>query len=100
MKVLKALFLLLLGSAFLISCEKEEKLNSANVDNISGLGGDTWTQTSVDKWVYDNLTVPFNIAVKYKWDQSELEFDKTLVPPKEEQVVPLMDAIRKGWIAP
>lgn len=100
MKALKFLFVLLIGSVFLVSCEKEEKLNPADVDNIPGLGGDTWTQTAVDKWILDNLTTPYNIAVKYKWDQSELEFDKTLVPPKEEQIIPVMDAIKKGWIAP
>lgn len=99
MKSLKYLFVLALGCGFLSSCEKE-KLNPADADNIPGLGGDTWTQTAIDKWIYDNLTLPYNVGVKYKWDQSELEFDKTLVPPKEEQVIPVMDAIKKGWISP
>jgi substrate import-associated zinc metallohydrolase lipoprotein len=100
MKALKSLFVLLTGCMILVSCEKEEKLNPADVDNIPGLGGDTWTQTPVDKWILDNLTSPYNISVKYKWDQSELEFDKTLVPPREDQIVPVMDAIKKGWITP
>ena len=72
----------------LASCKKEDPLGS--VDNISGLGGDTWVQGPVDKWIYDKLTVPYNIAVKYKWDQSSIEFNKTLVPIKEEQVIPVM----------
>ena len=37
----------------LVSCKKE-KLD--NVENIPGLGGDTWAPTSIDNWVYDNLT--------------------------------------------
>jgi hypothetical protein len=50
--------------------------------------------------VVNNLTTPYNIAVKYKWDQSELQqfLDKTLVPPKQEAVIPLMSAIKKAWI--
>src|SRR5215218_4410139 len=83
---------------FLSSCKKEDKLSDADVSAISGLGGDVWTPTAIDKWIYDSLTVPYNIAVKYKWDQFELELDKTLVPPKEEQVVPVMSAIKKVWI--
>ncbi len=90
----------MVGFIFLSSCEKEEKLDAADVDNIPGLGGDTWTPTAVDKWLFDNLTTPYNIATKYKWDQGELEFDKTLVPPREDQIIPIMDALRKAWITP
>lgn len=81
---------------FFASCKKEDPLGS--VDNISGLGGDTWTQGPIDKWIYDTLTVPYNIAVKYKWDQAEIDLNKTVVPVKEEQVVPVMSAIKKAWI--
>lgn len=81
---------------FVASCKKEDPLGS--VDNISGLGGDTWTEGPIDKWIYDNLTVPYNIAVKYKWDQAEIDLNKTVVPVKEEQVIPVMSAIKKAWI--
>lgn len=85
-------------SAFVLlfsSCVKEDPLE---VDDIPGLGGDTWVKTALDNWIYDTLTVPYNIAVKYKWDQFELELDKTIVPPKEEKVVPVMQSIKKVWI--
>ena len=77
-------------------CEPEEKLDS--VDTISGLGGDTWAKGPIDNWIFDNLTTPYNISVKYKWDQSEIQLNKTVVPVKEEQVIPVMDAIKKAWI--
>lgn len=98
MKRMKATtpLLIVLLVFLLASCKKEDPLGS--VDNISGLGGDTWTQGPIDKWVFDNLTVPYNIAVKYKWDQSEIELDKTVVPVKEEKVVPVMSAIKQAWI--
>lgn len=98
MKTIKLLLPILLAGNF-VSCTKEDELTEADVDNITGLGGDVWTPTAIDKWIYDSLTVPYNIAVKYKWDQSELEFDKTLVPVKEEKVIPMMSAIKKVWIS-
>jgi substrate import-associated zinc metallohydrolase lipoprotein len=82
---------------FLIAgCKKEENLGS--VDDIPGLGGDTWEKGPIDNWIYANLTKPFNIAVKYKWDQFELELNKNLVPPREDKIVPVMEAVKKVWI--
>jgi len=98
MKQIKLCLCLALIVSF-ASCKKEDKLTDADVSAISGLGGDVWTPTAIDKWIYDSLTVPYNIAVKYKWDQFELELDKTLVPPKEGQVIPVMSSIKKVWIS-
>ena len=90
------MFALTLG-VLISSCYKEDKLVSAG--DIPGLGGDTWVQGPIDKWILDTLTTPFNIAVKYKWEQGEIRdfFDKTIVPPLEEKVIPAMSAIKKAW---
>jgi substrate import-associated zinc metallohydrolase lipoprotein len=95
MKTIRTL-LFCISLALLTSCSKEDDLGY--VEDIPGLGGDTWIPGPLDKWLYDTLTVPFNIAVKYKWDQFEFELNKVLVPPKEEKVVPVMSAIKKVWI--
>jgi substrate import-associated zinc metallohydrolase lipoprotein len=95
MKTIKTL-LFCLSLALLASCSKEDDLGEA--EDIPGLGGDTWTPGPLDHWLYDTLTVPFNIAVKYKWDQFEFELNKVLVPPKEDKVIPVMSAIKKVWI--
>jgi substrate import-associated zinc metallohydrolase lipoprotein len=86
------LFIILLA----IGCKKTEDLG--NVDDIPGLGGDTWVKGPIDNWVYSNLTKPFNISVKYKWDQFELELNKDLVPPDEAKIIPVMEAVKKVWI--
>lgn len=98
MRYFKLILAALLLMLFIASCKKEDALG--NADNVSGLGGDVWTPTAIDKWIFDNLTVQYNIGAKYKWDQGELAqfFDKTLVPPKEEKVIPLLSSIKKGWI--
>ncbi|MGH2647749.1 MAG: substrate import-associated zinc metallohydrolase lipoprotein [Ginsengibacter sp.] len=100
---MKAIKIVIAAFSFLIfadSCKKEAPLG--NVDNIPGLGGDTWTPGAIDNWIYDSLTVPYNIAVEYKWDQGQLQddFNKDLVPPEEEKVIPLLSAINQAWIYP
>lgn len=93
---MKKIAIYLLITFLVTGCKKSEHLGS--VDDIPGLGGDTWVKGPIDNWVYDNLTKPFNISVKYKWDQFELELNKNLVPPDEEKIVPVMEAVKKVWI--
>ncbi|WP_205513737.1 zinc-binding metallopeptidase [Longitalea arenae] len=92
MKKLIIFFLILL----VLGCKKSEDLGT--VDDIPGLGGDTWVKGPIDHWIYDYLTKPFNISVKYKWDQFELELNKNLIPPREEKIIPVMEAVKKVWI--
>ncbi|RBL88568.1 zinc-binding metallopeptidase [Chitinophaga flava] len=89
-------FLLAMSLFLLVSCSKKDDLGK--VEDIPGLGGDTWVKGPLDRWLYDTLTIPYNIAVKYKWDQFEFELNKTLVPPREEKVIPVMSAIKKVWM--
>lgn len=98
MKIIKTAIFVFSLSILAASCKKEEALG--NVDNIPGIGGDRWVNGPIDKWLADNMTMPYNIGVKYKWDQFEADLDKTLVPPMEEKVIPVMDAIKKAWINP
>lgn len=84
------------GSVSFSSCEKAEKLDASALN----LGGDNWTKSIVDIWIYDNLTKPYNIEVKYKWDRTELNMNKTLVPPRENLIVPVMTVLKDVWIEP
>lgn len=100
MKITKfLLFILTVGA--LGSCKKED-FNINDAANINGLGGDTWVKGPIDKWINDTLTVPYNISVKYKWDQFEdiSDITKILVPPKEESIIPVLSAMRRAWINP
>jgi substrate import-associated zinc metallohydrolase lipoprotein len=99
MKVFSIKHSMVIGVALLslASCKKEDALN---VTSLTGLGGDSWTQGAIDKWIYDSLTVPYNITNKYKWDQFELDLGHTVAPPMEQLVVPLLSSIKKIWSAP
>jgi len=90
----KILFFCCLG--MMVSCKKSDSLG--DVSNISGLGGDSSVATSIDKWIYDTLTVPFNISAKYRWDQFELELNKNLTPPMESKIIPVLSAVKQVWI--
>jgi substrate import-associated zinc metallohydrolase lipoprotein len=96
----KKLFYLSLLAISIISlsgCKKKEVLTADIVD----LGGYVGPKTSTDDWIYNNLTKPYNIEVKYKWDRTELgEFYKNVTPIKEELVIPVMEIIKKTWIEP
>jgi len=97
MRFIKSSLLFLFGLTALVSCKKEDPLD---VENITGLGGDTWVKTPLDQWLYDTLVVPYNIATKYKWDQSELDLNKDIVPPDESKVIPVMSSVKRVWIDP
>lgn len=88
----------LLSSVLLVSCKEED---IGEIEDIPGLGGDTWVNGPVDKWLLDSLTTPYNISVKYKWDQFEFaNVTKELVPPDEAMVIPVMSTIKKAWTIP
>ncbi|MDR3057490.1 MAG: putative zinc-binding metallopeptidase [Prevotella sp.] len=53
-----------------------------------------------DIYIYNNLIVPYNVDVKYKWDYSESDLSKNLVPPREEYIIPFLDAVIQAWINP
>lgn len=92
-------FLAAMALTLLFGSCKEDKLE--NVEEISGLGGEVIPPTAIDKYITDSLTTPYNIIMKYRWDQFEFgDVTKTLVPPKEEQIIPVTRAVLSTWINP
>jgi len=82
---------------FTTSCSKDDVLEKGTILN---LGGEQWSPTSVDLWLTNNFVNPYNIEVKYKWDQFELALNKTLVPVYEDKVIQIMEKIKTTWIDP
>lgn len=99
MKQITRYLLLLAIAGSVISCNRD-KDNLDTADDILGLGGDTWASSSIDKWLYDSLVKPYNIQVKYKWDQFEFDLSRTLVPPDEAKVISIWSVLRQAWIQP
>jgi len=65
-----------------------------------GLGGDTWAQDSTDKFIHDSLTVPYNVAVYYKWLPGQLDFPSEITPPDEAKVIPMLKGLLNVAYAP
>ena len=80
-----------------------EKENIADDLYIPGLGGEEYAENELDKWLYQNYTVPYNIDVVYRWDTAQAYtslLDVQLVPVKYELVQPMMAALRDVWFQP
>ena len=90
----KYICFLMLGVLFLGSCSKDEDLGESLIDTS------TPALNEVDEWIRENYTYPYNVEVKYKWDNSELDNTKILTPPKLEDVVPFLDHMKQIWIDP
>lgn len=57
----------------------------------------------VDQYILDSFIAPFNVEIKYKFDgldNGSSNIGATLVPPREEKIIPLLRAIHKVWIEP
>lgn len=98
-KMKQILYLLLIVTAA-ASCRKEDPL--PDTSNIPGLGGDTWVKGPIDTFIFENLTKPFNIDIKYRWNQFTVnQLDKNVVPMKEENVITvLQSAVINVWAIP
>ncbi|WP_461532466.1 zinc-binding metallopeptidase [Sinomicrobium sp.] len=77
-----------------ISCSGDDGLEESRIDTS------TPELSEMDIWIRENLTTPYNIAVTYTFDDNELDINRYLTPPKEEEVKPFLDAFKKVMIGP
>lgn len=92
LNIIKKAALCLVGAMVLTSCEKEDSLKESIFDL------EEKEKTELDQWIHDNYVIPYNIAATYKWNQAFGYFDKTLTPPKVENVKPALQMVKKLWI--
>lgn len=91
----------LFGATLLLGgCREEEKI--ADDLYIPGLGGEEYAENELDKWLYQNYTLPYNIDVVYRWDaaQTYSSLSEELVPVEFDAVQPMMAALRDVWFEP
>jgi len=82
----------------LASCKKDDFTPLTTAP--PGLGGDTWAKDSVDKFIYDSLTVPYNVSVNYRWLPGQLDFPYNIAPPDAANVIPVIKALLNVAYAP
>lgn len=52
----------------------------------------------LSQWIQENFTQPYNIEVKYQWQQESTYDKSTLYPPKEEKAQHYLKALKYLWI--
>ncbi|WP_222844125.1 zinc-binding metallopeptidase [Saccharicrinis aurantiacus] len=85
------LFVFIALTVLLTGCNKEEDLGESRLDTT------TPPLSELDQWLR-NTFLPYNLEVKYKWDDFEGDMKKNLIPTEEDKVKPLMDVMDKVWI--
>jgi substrate import-associated zinc metallohydrolase lipoprotein len=98
MKIFSRIICLVAVVAGLSSCKKES-FTPITTPPV-GLGGDTWAKDDIDKFINDSLTVPYNVAVYYKWLPGQLDFPSDITPPDANKVVPMLKALLNVAYAP
>lgn len=77
-------------------CSKEK----LPTDPIVDLGGDRWAPGPLDNFIKEQFIKTYNIEIKYKWSPFEINYNRTLVPPQEKKVIPVLRAVRDIWMKP
>lgn len=75
------------------SCSKEEGFSDKSVIVVENS-----YKNELDQWIYDNLTLPYNIEVSYKWDDGDVSNEFHVVPPKMEKAKEFLEAYYNVWI--
>ncbi len=91
----KYIFLFILLSSLIFSSCDNDDIKDYSVVEIPEESTNT-----TDIYINKNFIKPFNIDVKYKWNFTESDKAKNLVPPKEELIIPFLEVVLKAWIDP
>lgn len=85
MKMINKIFgMLMLAAAatFAVSCSDDD------VDTSMSVIKDSQTpQNDLDKWLYVNYVKPYNVELRYRWEDNETSMDYILVPPTYQNAV-------------
>jgi len=77
-------FLLLLTlAAGLTSCEKDDEPDTS----ISVIKDSQTPLNDLDRWLLKNFVEPYNVEMKYRWEDNEISMDYILVPAKYENSI-------------
>lgn len=95
MKNIYIKFICILSIFALSSCDKEDNLREESIIYV-----DQVHESEFDKWLYETFTVPYNMEIKWKWDDSEVDNNFHVTPPRKEKAEQFMKALYKIWIKP
>jgi len=74
---------------FVSSCQEDEVDTS-----ISVIKDDQTPQNDLDRWLLKNYVEPYNVKLRYRWEDNEINMDYILVPVKYECAIKMANAIK------
>lgn len=80
---------LLVGCLALSACQKEALDANSVIDKYLPLE----KQTELDRWISSEFT-PYNLQVLYRWQKEHFPSGSVAIPPKTEQVKPVLEAVK------
>ncbi len=92
MKHLKYIFYLIITLSFFVSCSEDD------LDSTSIFDTETPELNEFDKWIRANYTDPYNIQLKYKFDDKESNNSYNLSPANYDNSVALAKLIKHLWV--
>lgn len=91
---MKKIFLLIFVGSCLAACKKKEVLPSQSQLDMSDP-----VMNSTDRWIMDSLTTPYNIDVRYKWDEWNMpDMGKYNYPTTPGHTAVLLKVLKHTWL--
>lgn len=90
---MKKLFYIL-TAVILLNCSEDRLLKDSVVES----NREIQNQTELDKWILDNITYPYGIAVKYRWNSNTVPIGSYLYPANPEKIKAVLETIKHLWI--
>lgn len=90
----KIIPILAIYTLLIMSCAKKEVLPEQSQLDVTEP-----VKTAFDEWITSNYTNPYNIRIKYKWDEGDMsDFGRYNIPPNAEKVKLLLELLQTMWI--
>ncbi len=87
----KHVYILSLLIIFIASCSDENNLSTNSVVDKNKV---VKNQSELDSWIYNNITKPYGIEVKYRWDKNGVEQGRYNYPPEQSKVKSVLEAVK------
>lgn len=82
-KTIIAALAVIAATAVTTACSGDDDLNTG----LSVIKDSQTPQNKLDQWLYKNYVEPYNIELRYRWEDNETSMDYILVPAKYENAI-------------
>ena len=92
MKKIKYLFLILVAMCTATSCSEDDLSPDSIFDTTAP------QRNEFDKWILTNYTTPYNIDLKYRFEDIESDMDYNVIPADYNKSIALAQMVKYLWL--